>query len=80
MLGTLIKPVSEVELKYQKSCELTSLLRKMSRFSRHNLGISYELKYHHQDRVALKRCVELAKDFRKCDDERMEECSLRLQP
>ncbi len=64
MLGTIVKPASGIETKYLKSCEVTSLLRKMGRFNRHNVGIGYELSYHHQDRIALKRCVELAKQFK----------------
>ena len=64
MIGTIIKPVTEIERRYIKSCEMTSLLRKMGLKHRHHFSISYQLDYQHQDRLALKRCVELAKEFK----------------
>lgn len=64
MLGTIIKTTTEIESKYQKSCDITKLLRQIGNEGRENLGIGYKLSYQFRDRKALKRCVDLAKQFR----------------
>ncbi len=65
MLGTRIHESSFIEEKYKKSCETTKLLRAMGHFYRNQTGCSYNTKrYQWKDRQALKKCVELSKQFR----------------
>lgn len=64
MLGTKLLEQNLSEIRYQKSCEITKLLRQMGYWHRKRICSSYELKYHREDRRKLKYCVELSKQFR----------------
>jgi hypothetical protein len=65
MLGTIEKVRSGIEVKYQKSCEVSMLLRHLGlQYRKYNLDVSYKTKYQISDRKALKRCVELSKQFK----------------
>lgn len=65
MLGTINKIETGIEAKYQKSCEVSFLLRKLGlQYRKNNLRICYETKRQLKDRKALRRCVELSKQFK----------------
>ena len=64
MLGTSILEVSLSEIRHQKACTFTRLLRQMGKdYRKKHCGYSV-LKYHAKDRRALERCLELSKSFR----------------
>lgn len=64
MLGTLVKEKTAIEKKYEKSCEVVTLLRKMGNEHRGYLRSKYAIREIIKDRKQLKRCVELAKEFK----------------